>query len=43
MRPDERVPRRQGDEYEPELEVDLFGLMAAFRGCWSAPHASRGW
>jgi segregation and condensation protein A len=32
MRPDERVAAAAGDEYEPELEVDLFGLMAAFRG-----------
>jgi segregation and condensation protein A len=32
MRPDERVADVAGDGYEPELEVDLFGLMAAFRG-----------
>jgi segregation and condensation protein A len=32
IRPDERVAAAAGDEYEPELEVDLFGLMAAFRG-----------
>ena len=32
MRPDERVAAAAGDDYEPELEVDLFGLMAAFRG-----------
>ena len=32
MRPDERVAKIAGDEYEPELEVDLFGLLAAFRG-----------
>jgi segregation and condensation protein A len=32
MRPDERVAAAAGDGYEPELEVDLFGLMAAFRG-----------
>ena len=32
MRPDERVAAAAGEEYEPELEVDLFSLMAAFRG-----------
>ena len=32
MRPDERVAAAAGDEYEPELEVDLFSLLAAFRG-----------
>jgi len=32
MRPDERVAAVAGDDYEPELEVDLFSLMAAFRG-----------
>src|SRR6188472_3647513 len=32
MRPDSRVADAAGDEYEPELEVDLFGLLAAFRG-----------
>jgi segregation and condensation protein A len=32
IRPDERVAAAAGDVYEPELEVDLFGLMAAFRG-----------
>jgi len=32
MRPDERVADAAGDEYEPELEVDLFGLLSAFRG-----------
>jgi segregation and condensation protein A len=30
-RPDARVEAIAGDEYEPELEVDLFGLLAAFR------------
>jgi segregation and condensation protein A len=29
-RPDERVAAIAGDEYEPELEVDLFSLLAAF-------------
>jgi segregation and condensation protein A len=32
IRPDARVAEAAGDEYEPELEVDLFSLMAAFRG-----------
>ena len=32
MRPDTRVADAQGDDYEPELEVDLFSLLAAFRG-----------
>ena len=31
-RPDARVAEAAGDDYEPELEVDLFSLMAAFRG-----------
>jgi segregation and condensation protein A len=32
LRPDARVADVAGDDYEPELEVDLFGLLAAFRG-----------
>jgi segregation and condensation protein A len=32
LRPDSRVAAAAGDEYEPELEVDLFTLLAAFRG-----------
>jgi segregation and condensation protein A len=32
IRPDARVADAAGDEYEPELEVDLFSLLAAFRG-----------
>ena len=32
MRPDSRVADVAGDEYEPELEVDLFTLLAAFKG-----------
>jgi segregation and condensation protein A len=32
MRPDSRVADVAGEEYEPELEVDLFSLLAAFRG-----------
>src|SRR4029079_18083706 len=31
LRPDERVAAMAGDDYEPELEVDLFSLLAAFR------------
>jgi segregation and condensation protein A len=31
QRPDERVANLAGDEYEPELEVDLFSLLAAFQ------------
>jgi segregation and condensation protein A len=31
QRPDERVAAIAGDEYEPELEVDLFSLLAAFQ------------
>jgi len=32
VRPDSRVADVAGDAYEPELHVDLFGLMSAFRG-----------
>ena len=32
MRPDERVAEAAGEDYEPELEVDLFSLLAAFKG-----------
>ncbi|MEQ1575039.1 MAG: segregation/condensation protein A [Vicinamibacterales bacterium] len=32
LRPDASVAEAAGDEYEPELEVDLFSLLAAFRG-----------
>ena len=32
MRPDERVADAAGDDYEPELEVDLFSLLSAFKG-----------
>jgi segregation and condensation protein A len=31
LRPDGRVAAIAGDEYEPELEVDLFSLLTAFR------------
>jgi len=30
-RPDERVAAIAGDDYEPELEVDLFSLLSAFQ------------
>ncbi len=30
-RPDSRVEELAGDDYEPELEVDLFSLLSAFR------------
>jgi segregation and condensation protein A len=30
-RPDSRIEALVGQEYEPELEVDLFGLLSAFR------------
>jgi len=32
MRPDSAVSEAAGDEYEPEIEVDLFSLIAAFKG-----------
>jgi segregation and condensation protein A len=32
MRPDASVAEAAGEEFEPELEVDLFSLLAAFRG-----------
>jgi len=31
QRPDERVAHIAGDEYEPELEVDLYSLLTAFQ------------
>src|SRR5712691_9906640 len=31
LRPDESVAHIVGDEYEPELEVDLFSLLSAFQ------------
>ena len=31
LRPDERVAEMAGDDYEPELEVDLFSLLHAFQ------------
>src|SRR6187431_987073 len=32
LRPDASVAEAAGEDYEPELEVDLFSLLAAFRG-----------
>jgi segregation and condensation protein A len=32
QRPDDRVAHLAGDDLEPELEVDLFSLLAAFQG-----------
>src|SRR5918994_5988851 len=32
IRPDERVAAAAGEDYGPELEVDLFSLLTAFRG-----------
>ena len=31
QRPDERMADIAGDDYEPELEVDLFSLLTAFQ------------
>src|SRR5207248_10792128 len=31
LRPDERVAEIAGDDYEPEIEVDLFSLLSAFQ------------
>src|SRR5256885_16381550 len=31
LRPDERVAAIDGDDYEPEIEVDLFSLLTAFQ------------
>src|SRR5205823_2949716 len=31
LRPDERVAAIAGDDYEPEIEVDLFSLLSAFQ------------
>jgi len=31
LRPDERVAAIAGDDYEPEIEVDLFSLLTAFQ------------
>lgn len=30
-RPDSRIQEIAGDDYEPEIEVDLFGLLSAFK------------
>src|SRR5690348_7048033 len=34
-RPDSRVADAMSDEFEPELDVDLFSLLAAFKGVLS--------
>ena len=40
-RPDSRVEALAGDDYEPELEVDLFSLLAAFQvGARARPRAA---
>jgi segregation and condensation protein A len=47
QRPDERVAGITGEDVEPELEVDLFSLLAAFtapgngRACCSRPSSCR--
>src|SRR5438477_3527175 len=38
IRPDASVAEAAGDDYEPELEVDLFTLLAAFRGVLERAH-----
>ncbi len=40
LRPDGRVAEIAGDDYEPELEVDLFSLMTAFQAVVAAPQAA---
>ena len=40
QRPDERVAEIAGDDYEPELEVDLFSLMSAFQAVRPAHQAA---
>ena len=40
LRPDGRVAELAGDEYEPELEVDLFSLMNAFQAVVAARSSS---
>ena len=43
-RPDARVAEVAGDDYEPELEVDLFSLLAAFqRGARAREARGRRW
>ena len=40
QRPDERVAELAGDDYEPELEVDLFSLLTAFQAVVAARQAA---
>ncbi len=40
LRPDERVAELAGDDYEPELEVDLFSLLTAFQAVVAARQAA---
>ena len=40
QRPDERVAAIAGDDYEPELEVDLFSLLTAFQAVVAAREAA---
>ena len=43
LRPDGRVAEIAGDDYEPELEVDLFSLLTAFQAVVErAKHAAAG-
>jgi segregation and condensation protein A len=43
LRPDGRVAELAGDEYEPELEVDLFSLMNAFQAVVDRSSSGRRW
>jgi segregation and condensation protein A len=44
QRPDERVAELAGDDYEPELEVDLFSLLTAFQAVVErAKHRPKVW
>ena len=43
QRPDDRVAPIAGDEYEPELEVDLFSLLAAFKAVLERAKRGRRW
>ena len=42
QRPDERVADIAGDDYEPDLEVDLFSLLAAFQAVVDRANARPG-
>jgi segregation and condensation protein A len=43
MRPDGRVAEIAGEEYEPALEVDLFSLLAAFKGVLERANRRGAW